>query len=583
MTTVDLAPILAAVEAGRPAREFESQTLEFKEEKAVSGDTERDLTDAAICFANGSGGTLVVGVSDRLTGAEAFLGTTLEPDALRQAIHSLTQPHLLVTVTAITQHGKPLLLIAVPEGVEVHADTKGRAYRRIGDQCQPMTPAEVSRLRDDRMGFDWSGQPSTRHPSDVSPAVMATLRSTLAGLPDDRRTHADRSDLDLLRLLGLVEGTRLNRAGEALLLPAERNADRLVYQFRPTPGGEPTGVERLAGPLLIALPRIMEVVRARLNSAPLTLPDGQQIQLQDFPELAVREAIVNGVIHRDYRLPGPVSIEHSPSVLRVTSPGPLVSGVTKENILTHPPKPRNRTLANAARILGFAEEYGRGIDRMYVSMMRAGRELPIIDADPDQVAVRLVGGSPNTRIARYVAALPTVERDDTDALLTLYQLCADRTVSADSIAPVLQRSPSEAETILARLAIDPPAMVEPARGGRRVRGSFTYKLSGKALAALGPAVSYRTRGGQETDRKVIAHVAEYGKVTNRTIQNMFDLTIQSANAVLDDLIRRGILVKTSTHQRGPGVEYGPGSSFPRPKRPVRRQVSEAPLGLWDEK
>jgi ATP-dependent DNA helicase RecG len=101
--------------------------------------------------------------------------------------------------------------------------------------------------------------------------------------------------------------------------------------------------------------------------------------------------------------------------------------------------------------------------------------------------------------------------------------------------------------------------------------------------ALGPAVSYRTRGGQETDRKVIAHVAEYGKVTNRTIQNMFDLTIQSANAVLDDLIRRGILVKTSTHQRGPGVEYGPGSSFPRPKRPVRRQVSEAPLGLWDEK
>jgi ATP-dependent DNA helicase RecG len=412
---------------------------------------------------------------------------------------------------------------------------------------------------------------------------MATLRSTLAGLPDDRRTHADRSDLDLLRLLGLVEGTRLNRAGEALLLPAERNADRLVYQFRPTPGGEPTGVERLAGPLLIALPRIMEVVRARLNSAPLTLPDGQQIQLQDFPELAVREAIVNGVIHRDYRLPGPVSIEHSPSVLRVTSPGPLVSGVTKENILTHPPKPRNRTLANAARILGFAEEYGRGIDRMYVSMMRAGRELPIIDADPDQVAVRLVGGSPNTRIARYVAALPTVERDDTDALLTLYQLCADRTVSADSIAPVLQRSPSEAETILARLAIDPPAMVEPARGGRRVRGSFTYKLSGKALAALGPAVSYRTRGGQETDRKVIAHVAEYGKVTNRTIQNMFDLTIQSANAVLDDLIRRVILVKTSTHQRGPGVEYGPGSSFPRPKRPVRRQVSEAPLGLWDEK
>jgi len=127
-------------------------------------------------------------------------------------------------------------------------------------------------------------------------------------------------------------------------------------------------------------------------------------------------------------------------------------------------------------------------------------------------------------------------------------------------------------------------MVEPARAGRRAAGGPTYKLSGSALAALGPAVTYQTRSGSETDRRVIAHVAEYGKITNRTIQNLFDLTVHRANTLLDDLIRREILVKTSIQQRGPGVEYGPGPKFPRraTKSAGRHRTSEAKPTLWGE-
>ncbi|MHB8892917.1 MAG: hypothetical protein ACYC65_12820 [Candidatus Limnocylindrales bacterium] len=66
----------------------------------------------------------------------------------------------------------------------------------------------------------------------------------------------------------------------------------------------------------------------------------------------------------------------------------------------------------------------------------------------------------------------------------------------------------------------------------------------------------------DTDRKVIAHVSEYGKITNRTVQNLFDVTVHPANAIIDDLVRREVLVKTSVQQRGPGVEYGPGPRFP---------------------
>ncbi len=69
----------------------------------------------------------------------------------------------------------------------------------------------------------------------------------------------------------------------------------------------------------------------------------------------------------------PVHVDHSPQVLVVSSPGPLVGGVTPENILTHPSKPRNPGLARAARTVGIAEEVGRGVDRIVREMIRSGR------------------------------------------------------------------------------------------------------------------------------------------------------------------------------------------------------------------
>ncbi len=580
---VDIARILAEIDSGRTSAELESQTLEFKQDKRLPEETERDIAEAAVCFANGAGGTIVLGVADRETGPQAFLGTSLAIDQLRQSVYASTQPGLLVEVQELIHQGARLLVIRVPEGVDVYADSKGRPYQRIGNQCQPMPVAEATRLREERLGHDWSAEASDRVPGDVSAATLETVRSVLSALPDDRRRLVSLTDLDLLRALDLLAGERLNRAGTLLLLPTDADRPRLVYQFRPTPGGEPTFSERLEGPLVSAFARVMEVVRTRLNSAPLNLPDGQQIQLQDFPELAVRETIANGLVHRDYRLPGAVAIEHSPVVFAVTSPGPLVAGVTPENILTHPPKPRNRTLANAARKLGFAEEFGRGIDRIYISLIRAGRGLPVIESDPGQVAVRMVGGAPNVHIARYVASLPSVERDDTDALLVLYRLCSTRVVTPATVAPLLQRSEAEAATILGRLAVDPPAMIERTRPARAGSGP-AYKLSGPALAALGPAVTYQVRSISDTDRKVVAHVVEYGKITNRTVQNLFDVTVHPANTIIDDLVRREILVKTSVQQRGPGVEYGPGSKFPHRARAARkRQGSKVDdATLWDE-
>ncbi|MGI8874003.1 MAG: ATP-binding protein [Egibacteraceae bacterium] len=86
----------------------------------------------------------------------------------------------------------------------------------------------------------------------------------------------------------------------------------------------------------------------------MNLPGGQQLQLADLPEAAVREAIVNGVMHRDYRRRGAVHVDHTATRLVVTSPGPFVSGVTVDNVLTTSSRSRNAALSAAIRMLGLA-------------------------------------------------------------------------------------------------------------------------------------------------------------------------------------------------------------------------------------
>lgn len=137
--------------------------------------------------------------------------------------------------------------------------------------------------------------------------------------------------------------------------------------------------------------------------------------------------------------PDPISIEHAPTRLVVDSPGPLVAGVTVENILAHPSKPRNRVLTEAIRKLGLAEQAGVGVDRMYRDMIRGGHQPPQI-SESDYVRVALTGGAPNKPFARYLATLPATLTDDVDAMLVLFTLLSKRTVAAENLQPIIQKS-----------------------------------------------------------------------------------------------------------------------------------------------
>lgn len=555
---------LARIRQGTSPHKLESATLDFKAESRSLKETFANLAEAASCFANGVGGVIVLGIADRGSGSATVIGTDLDGREVRMGIFERTVPHLDVVVREVYLLDRRVLVVDVAEGLRVHGTSDGRYSWRRGDKCPPMTADDVARLKEERSGEDWSIRSAKAGGLEiVDQAAISRARSLLAGVPERGAVElADAEAVDLLGGLALMKRGSLTNAGRLMFGRRSPTAPpSIVYQHRRSAGGEPDRVLRFNEPLVVAVDRLIEAVELRLTHTPVNLSGGQQVAVADFPSLAVREAILNAVVHGDHRTGRPIQIEHSPDELSVVSPGPLVAGVTPQNILRHPHRARFPSLFLAFRHLGLVEQVGLGVDRMFREMLRFGRQPPTITEASDEVTVRFIADQPNLRIARFVNELPDGARDDLAVLIVLSVLRRRRSVRAEDIAPEIQRSSVEAQHLLRRLAGDERGLLEPTQG-TSARRHPNYRLRGTVLATLGPSVAYHRAPTAERDRKIVEHVREYGSVNNRTVQNLFDVDVYRASAILRELVSREILVRTSEQQRGQLVRYGGGPGFP---------------------
>lgn len=573
---------------GQAASTLESSTLDFKRPGRDARHTLELLADAAVCFANAQGGTIVLGVDDKATSRrEALVGveSNLSIDAIRRGIFERTRPNLTVAARDHLEEGARLVIIDVVEGIELYANAKGLATRRLGTDCLPFTPEQQLEVRRARGQIDWSAEKAGVAIEELSQAEFERVRRLL--VTSGRESLAALRDKPLLEAMRLVTpgGEVTNAAvllvgGEELLrqcVPAHGYS----YQYRVSPGSEATYTARGNRAIPSAVETLLELVDRRAETRPLNLAGGVQLSLVDYPYNAVREVVVNALVHRDFPSGGTVDVEHSPERLTVQSPGGLVAGVTPENILTHPSTPRHRLLGEAVAMLHLAERTGQGIDRAYREMLRIGKEPPEIADDGLSVRATLPGGIGNDAFVRFVRDLPESMSGDVEVLMTLALLRRSSTIDAPRVAEAIQRSPIEAQDVLARMSDSDVALLEPTR--RTVRKPFpSYRLRHEPLVALARAVSYRRRTIDQIDEKVIEHVQEYGFVTNRTLQRLFDRDIYAARNLLNDLRDRGLLEKLGTARGGPGVKYGPGPKFPKSKRPTDRRANTGEESVHDQ-
>ena len=557
---------------GQPPSRIEVERVDIKEEPGrrtqggtiSPGEETNDkaagyLAEAMACMANTpGGGALIVGVADDGT----RIGTRLGVDWLRQRIWVLTDRKLTVAVRAVGLDGCRILILTCFEAL-APIRYRGKLRWRVGANCVEIDPVAWQSRMLDRIGFDWSDQPSGRTLSDASPAACEFARHYLreADGGDARADLAESTDRDLLRRLNLVKDShRLTNAGSLLFVGTPWPG--VDYIRRDMPGGDSTLRIEGVGPLLTQVHKV-ELAGEIANRVTHTAKGFAHGTMRAIPPGALREAIVNGVVHRDWLSPLPTTIEHVGDTLTVTSPGGFVGGVTPDNIITHPAVPRYRSLAEAMAKLGLAEREGIGVDRMVRDMLAMGRPAPAISAiDGPCVRVALLGGPPDAAVVDLAAALTPARAASVDSLLLIEHLTRHGWVDAGSAAPVLQRtSLAESEEAIRQLAEARLGLENPVPVIARVRGvpadqRDAYRLCDAARRKLAHRLApLRTPEGREA---LILHWSRSrGRVSSTEIADLTGLSNVYTGKLLIALAEDGHLQGSRPRRIGRGYYYVP--------------------------
>ena len=141
------------------------------------------------------------------------------------------------------------------------------------------------------------------------------------------------------------------------------------------------------GNILYMADKVLDILKNKYLIRPITYEGLQRVELLEYPEDALREAILNAIIHKDYSSTY-IFLRVYPDKLTLFNPGRLPEGYDIERLKReHTSRPRNRHIADVFFKAGLIESWGRGISRIIDYCVAAGLPEPIIQEQEDGVHV----------------------------------------------------------------------------------------------------------------------------------------------------------------------------------------------------
>ena len=562
---------------GESGADVESETLEVKGDPvtvtpppvAGSGgpslETQRDRVSAyaCACLANHEGGFLLLGIRDDAVGSDAISGTDVDCEALRMRIRQLTDPPLTVTVKAITINDVRVVVACVPRNasIEPHAVSmsnsgEARRPRRIHTTCQDMKSVrEMISWANGRDNHDWSAVSTSLDLGGIRSEAMAVVRGYLKESGEQGRSAlADFDDATILSRLGLVSGGHLNRAGMLLLTPIA--GPTISYTLRNSSGDRAS--LRVAGDgsraLIEDLKRIEDSIDSnnpvhsiRVNES---LARGES---RSIPMDAIREAVINAVMHRDWSIHEPITIDHQPDQMVVFSPGGLVSGLTADALISAPSRTRNRVLGDALRGIRLAEREGMGIDKMFVALISTGHGPPEVVERDGGVRVTMVGGAPVLEVIRAYGLMSSALASSPRTAVALHLLRSQTSITIEDLDTFVHEGSAAVRSFLDGACAE---QVLRRTANPRPGGTLAWRLSDQVRAILGPILPYYARPIEESVQLVADLAAQQATVRNQDVQDLLGVAQIRASQILQRAVTEGrIKLAPGSKPRGRSTRY----------------------------
>lgn len=447
----------------------EAQNLEWKS-------SWRDEYLKWICgFANAQGGVLEIGKDD----SGEIVGVK-DPLRLLEDIPNKAQALLgvVVDVNLKSEESGEYLEIRVdpyPNPISY----KGEYHYRSGSTKQILRGAALNRFLLRKHGRTWDDAPMPGvGMTDLDGRTLDEYRRrgiTSGRIPSDALNE---SDSNLIEMLRLREGKYLRRAAVLLFHPDPARffagAFVKVGYFRAE--ADLAYQDVIEGNLFVQVDRVVDLLRTKYSKARISYDGIYRRETPPAPSSALREAVMNAIVHRDYSNPAPIQIRVFDDRIELWNPGALPLGWTLEELMaTHASAPQNPVIANAFFRAGMIEAWGRGIADIVRSCRAAATAEPRWDLEPGGLRLEFVfaeaGDEPQPRNAAQATA-----RERGDALQKSGDPAHDSwgdEVRQPELQPESQPE-SLAERVLRQLADGPMSKAALARslGQRKVSGQL---------------------------------------------------------------------------------------------------------------
>ncbi len=334
----------------------ESELTEFKTS------FKDDVIETLVAFANTHGGTVYIGISDN----GKISGVTIGKETLQKWLNEIklkTQPAIIPTIKLMHKEGKNIVAIAVHEFPVKPLSFKGRYYKRINNSNHQLSPAEITEMNLQSLQLSWDSY--IKPDKSIADLDVTKIARFINQVNSSGRFHLTGDWQKDLQKLRLISGEKITNA--AWLLFANGKTEYNVHLGRFKTPSLIIDDKMLNSTLFDAVEETINYIQSSIKvTFEITGKTSKRNEIFEYPLPALRELVLNTIIHRDYLSPIDIQIKIFDNNITFYNPGSLYGSLTLEQLKGdyYQANTRNKLIAESFYLTGGVEKYGTGFIRI---------------------------------------------------------------------------------------------------------------------------------------------------------------------------------------------------------------------------
>lgn len=345
----------------------ESETIEFKK------NFNRQTIETLVAFANTKGGKVLLGVSDN----GKIIGINTSPESIQNWINEIknkTSPQIVPDAEHIEAENKNIVIFSVQEYPVKPLATQGKYYKRIANSNHLIEITELVNML--LQSFNTSWDYYTNNEFNMSDISLEKVQNSI-DIYSQNRSAIDDHPLTFLLKNALLRNEKLTNAAYLLFTEGDTVLTTIeLGRFQTN-----TIIKdslRSKSDILSQIDFVIDFVKKHINKEIIITGEARNTQKWQYPLEAIREIVINMIIHRDYRASSDSIVKIFDNYIEFYNPGKLPDEISIDDLLNNNYKstPRNKLIADFCKNTALIEKYGSGIQSVIKYFKNANIPVP---------------------------------------------------------------------------------------------------------------------------------------------------------------------------------------------------------------